>query len=139
MNGLQALQQINILIVVDAEGALASGNLGDNVYLIDSAKHFGSGSEGQQELVTSCRDGQILIWSVTPVDPGTDVEIAGFTGQMIDQRVCTPAQSTLPGGDVVWSARVETQGATAQYQYSCTLTFDGKAMNFDPYLNVTAH
>ena len=138
MSNLASIKQINVLIVVDVEGALSSGDLGANVYLIDSNKHFGSGSEGQAELITACQDGQILIWSVTPVNPGDDAEITGFTGQMVSQNICAPQQSTLPTGDVIWSGRVESQGATAQYQYSCTLSFDGKNMTFDPFLNVKA-
>lgn len=138
MVDLATLAQINVLIVVDVEGALSSGDLGNNVYLIDTAKHFGSGREGQQELQTACRDGQVIIWSVTPVNPGTDVEISAFTGQMVEQSVCKPVQTKLPSGDVVWSARVETRGDAGTYQYSCELTFDGKPMSFDPFLNVVA-
>lgn len=131
------MKEINILIVVDTEGALASGNLGGNVYLIDTNKFFGSYNIGQEELVTACMDGQIIIWSVTPVNPGNDAQISGFTGTMIDDKVCVPAKGTLPGtGAVVWSARVQSQGATGKYQYSCDLTFDGKTMTFDPYINV---
>lgn len=131
------VNEINVLIVVDVEGALASGDLSSNVYLIDTNKYFGSYSEGQEELVTTCSDGQIIIWSVASVNPGNDAEITGFTGQMIDQKICLPKQSTLVTGETVWSGRVESQGATAKYQYSCTLSFDGKAMTFDPFLNVT--
>ncbi|MFJ4376367.1 hypothetical protein ACIP1T_27605 [Pseudomonas japonica] len=129
--------EIYVLVVVDVEGALASGDLGSNVYLVDTNKYFGSSSEGQEELITSCTDGQIVIWSVSPINPGDDAEITGFSGQIIDQKICQPQQSTLVSGETVWSGRVESQGATAQYQYSCTLSFDGKAMTFDPYLNVT--
>lgn len=129
--------EIYVLVVVDVEGALASGDLGSNVYLVDTNKYFGSYSEGQEELVTSCSDGQIIIWSISPINPGDDAEITGFTGQMVDQKVCNPQQSTLVTGQTVWSARVESQGATAKYQYSCTLSFDGKSMTFDPFLNVT--
>lgn len=130
------MKQINVLIVVDIEGALASGNLGENVYLVDTNKYFGSGSEGQEELVTTCQDGQVIIWSVSPVNPGNDVHISGFTGQMVNEKVCVPEKTKMPDGSEVWSARVETQGAVAKYQYSCNLTFDGKTMTFDPYLNV---
>ncbi len=133
------MKQINVLIVVDVEGALASGDLGANVYLVDTNKHFSSGSEGQQELITACTDGQVVIWSVTPVDPGTDATIVAFSGQMIAQNVCVPVKSTEPGGGgVIWSGRVETQGVAAAYQYSCVLSFDGNQMTFDPYLNVKA-
>jgi len=129
--------QINVLIVVDVEGALASGNLDSNVYLVDTNKFFGSYGEGQEELVTSCTDGQIIIWSVTPINPGDDAEITGFTGQIISSGICKPQQITPVPGVVAWSGRVESQGATAQYQYSCTLSFDGKQMSFDPFLKVT--
>ena len=132
------VSEINVLIIVDVEGALASGNLGSNVYLIDTNKYFASSSEGQQELQTSCKDGQVIIWSVASINPGDDAEITGFTGQMIDQKICLPKQSTLVAGETVWAGRVESQGQTAQYQYSCTLSFDGKTMTFDPFLNVTA-
>ncbi|WP_110970060.1 alpha-pore-forming tripartite toxin MakABE regulator [Pseudomonas huaxiensis] len=130
--------EIYVLVVVDVEGALASGNLGSNVYLVDTNKYFGSSGEGQEELVTNCTDGQIIIWSVSPINPGDDAEITGFTGQAIDQKICIPQQSTLVTGETVWSARIESQGTTAKYQYSCTLSFDGNAMTFDPFLNVTA-
>lgn len=132
------MKQINVLMVVDVESALASNDLGSNIYLIDTNKYFGSGSEGQEELVTACSDGQIVIWSVASVDPGDDAEIVAFSGQIIDDNVCNPRQSNLPGGGVVWSGRVETQGKTQKYQYTCTLSFDGKQLSFDPFLNVTA-
>lgn len=132
------VSEINVLIIVDVEGALASGNLGSNVYLVDTNKYFGTSGEGQQELQTSCKDGQVVIWSVASINPGDDAEITGFTGQMIDQKICLPKQSTLVTGETVWAGRVESQGQTAQYQYSCTLSFDGTPMTFDPFLNVTA-
>lgn len=134
----QQANEINVLIVVDVEGALASGDLGSNVYLIDTNKHFGSGSEGQQELVTACSDGQIIIWSVASVNPGDDAEITAFLGAAVDQGVCVPKATTLVTGQTVWAGRVESQGKTAQYQYNCTLSFDGTPLTFDPFLNVTA-
>ncbi len=130
------MKEINVLIVVDVEGALASNDLGANVYLIDTNKYFGSGSEGQEELVTACLDGQVVIWSVTPVNPGNDTQITGFGGQAIDEKVCVPKETDLPTGETVWAGRVESQGTAAQYQYNCTLSFDGRNMAFDPFLNV---
>jgi hypothetical protein len=132
------LNEVNVLIVVDVEGALASDDLGSNVYLIDTNKHFGSGGEGQDELVTACEDGQILVWSVAAVNPGNNAEIAGFKGQIIDQKICLPKQGTTATGMTFWSGRVESQGTSSTYQYSCTLSFDGKAMDFDPFLKVSA-
>lgn len=135
---LNQAKQINVLIVVDVVGALASGDLGANVYLIDSNKYCGSGNEGQQELVTACIDGQVINWSVASVDPGTDAELVGFTGQMVNQKICVPQQITPVSGETYWAGRVESQGTVAQYQYSCTLSFDGKSMTFDPFINVKA-
>ncbi|QGT81372.1 hypothetical protein [Pseudomonas coronafaciens] len=131
-----ALNTLNVLIVVDVEGATTSGDLGSNVYLIDSSKYFGSGQEGQDELVTACVDGQIIIWSITPVNPGDDAQISGFTGQMVDSGVCSPKQVTIQPGETAWSGRVESQGKTGNFQYTCNLSFEGKVMSFDPFLNV---
>jgi hypothetical protein len=128
------MNNIDVLIVVDVQGALA-GSLQDNVYLIDTNKHVGSGSEGQVELRTSCQDGQVINWSVTPVSPSSDVNITAFTGQMISDEVCVPQQVTALGV-TYWTARVEARGAKGSQQYSVELTMDGKTMSFDPFLMI---
>lgn len=128
-----AMQTIDVLIIVDVEGALASGNLTENVYLVDSNKYFGSGSEGQAELKTACKDGQLIAWSVTPVSPSTQVEITQFTGQMVSDKICVPQPVTTPES-TYWEGRVEAQGTASTQQYSVNLTMDGREMGFDPYL-----
>ena len=129
---LERLAQVDVLIVVDVEGALA-GTLQDNVYLIDTNKYVGSGNEGQAELRTKCSEGQTIVWHVTPVSPASNVTITQFTGQMIDDKICVPKQYDSPDGPY-WSGLVESQGTTGQQQYSVVLTMDGKAMTFDPFL-----
>lgn len=129
-----ALAQIDVLIVVDVEGALA-GALQDNVYLVDTNKYVGSGNEGQVELKTACSEGQTITWNVTPIAPTSNVVITQFTGQMIDDKICVPQSYNSPDGPY-WSGIVEAQGATGQQQYSIVLTMDGKAMSFDPYLEI---
>ena len=131
------MKTIEVLIVVDVEGALASGDLQGNVYMIDTNKHVGSSNEGQAELFTACKDGQKIIWNVTPVSPSSDVEITQFTGQMINDKFCVPKQVTTPDGSF-WQGQVESQGATGNQQYSVVLTMDGKAMTFDPFLVIGA-
>jgi len=131
-----AKNQIDVLIVVDVEGALA-GSLQDNVYLVDTNKYVGSGNEGQVELKTSCSDGQIITWNVTGVSPDSQVEITQFTGQMIDNKLCNPVQVQSPAGDY-WEGRVESQGQSGQQQYSVVLTMDGAAKSFDPFLMISA-
>jgi hypothetical protein len=130
------MKNVDVLIVVDVEGALA-GALDDNVYMIDTNKHVGSGNEGQRELQTACVDGQIITWQIAPVSASSDVEITGFTGQMIDDKICVPQQVTVLG-NTYWEGRVEAQGVTGSQQYSVVLTADGKAMSFDPYLVIGA-
>ncbi|WP_437631612.1 alpha-pore-forming tripartite toxin MakABE regulator [Sorangium sp. So ce854] len=136
-DNLRSMNNVDVLIVVDAEGALASGDLQGNVYMIDTNKHVGSSSEGMAELYTACKDGQIIVWNVAPVSPSSDVEITQFTGQMVNDRVCVPQQVTTPDGDY-WEGRVESQGTVGTQQYSVVLTMDGKAMTFDPFLKIGA-
>ena len=129
------MSNVSVLIVADTLNAVASGDLQSNVYLVDSNKYMGSGAEGQAELVTACNDGQIVNWRITPVSPDTDIKITGFTGQMIGANICNPVKQGIEG-DTYWSGRVETQGSTAQYQYSVNVSIDGRQMTFDPFLNV---
>jgi hypothetical protein len=129
------LNRINILIAVDVVGALAAGTLQGYVYLVDTNKYLGSWQEGQSTLNTVCQDGQLLTWCVTSVDPGNDVEIAGFSGAMVDGRICLPAQDPI-AGNTVWNARVESQGAFASYPYSVTLAMSGQSMAFSSFLKV---
>lgn len=129
------MKEVDVLVVVDTEGALSSGDLQNNVYLIDTNKYMGSWGEGSCELTTNCMDGEIVKWRVTSVDPGNDVNIVGFTGQIIDQSICTPSQQGIED-DIFWEGRVETRGSTSSYQYSIVLQMEGKKMSFDPFLNV---
>lgn len=129
------MKEVNVLIVVDVVGALTH-DLGSNVYLIDTNKHIGSGGEGQEELLTACNDGQTLVWSVVPVNPGNDVKITGFKGEVMDKKICVPRRETS-AGETVWKGRVESRGDSGKYQYSCILSFDGKQMEFDPFLQVS--
>ncbi|XYI04250.1 hypothetical protein ACMHYB_60595 [Sorangium sp. So ce1128] len=131
------MNTIDVLIVVDVEGALASGDLQGNVYMIDTNKHVGSSNQGQGELYTACKDGQLIAWNVAPVSPASDVDITQFTGQMVNDKVCVPKQVTTPDGDY-WECRVESQGMQGNWQYSVVLTMDGKAMTFDPFLKIGA-
>lgn len=131
------MKNVDVLIVVDTLGALSSGDLGANVYLIDTNKYVGSGNEGQKELRTACKDGQIIKWRVSPVSPDNNAEINEFKGQIITENICNPVKQGIEG-DVYWEGRVETHGKSATYQYTVQLTIDGRAMNFDPFLVVKA-
>lgn len=126
---------VSVLIVVDVEGAMANG-LGNNVYLVDTNKYVGSGSEGQAELQTACSNNDTINWTIAPVAPGTNVQITGFTGQMVNDGICRPQQVNAPG-DVYWSGIVQSQGQNGQQQYSVTVSFEGQSQTFDPFLNIS--
>ena len=131
------MSTINVLIVVDALGAATSGNLQDNVYLIDTNKHNGSGSEGQAELYTACKStnqgGDTIVWAVAPVDPATDVSINSFTGTMIDERALIPSANSNGS----WSGALSPNLPAGNIQYSVVLDIDNNPMNFDPFLKVS--
>jgi len=130
------MSTINVLIVVDALGATTSGNLGANVYMIDTNKHDGSGNEGQDELYTACKSssqgGDTIVWAIAPVDPGSDVSIAGFTGTMISGKYLLPEE--YPNGS--WSGALVPNLGSENIQYSVTISIDGKQYSFDPFLKV---
>lgn len=130
------MSNVDVLIIVDVDGALANG-LGDNVYLVDTHKHVGSGQEGQSELQTACVDGDTITWHVAPVSPSSQIEITAFTGQMVDDHQCTPQKFNDLNGPF-WQGRVESQGVASTQQYSVTMTAAGSPpMSFDPFLVIS--
>lgn len=128
------MKEINVLIVVDVENALATNDLGDNVYLIDNNKNSGSYDEGKDELVTACYNGQIINWSVVGVVAENQVEINAFTGDMINDNICVP-QKTPSLGRTNWQGGVNDTKPGDKVQYSVELQMNGSTvLRFDPYL-----
>jgi hypothetical protein len=125
----------SILIVVDTEGALASGSLMNNVYIVDTNKYLGSWQEGTDSLHTVCQDGQTLNWRVTSVNNGNDVEISEFNGDMVTKQACVPAKLGL-SIDVYWAGLVQTKGIFASYPYTITLSINDKTLSFSPFIKV---
>lgn len=127
---------VDVLVVVDVDGALASNNLGNNLYMVDTNKFLGSFQEGGPELVTMLDSGDRVTWSVTPIDPATNVKIHGFSGQAVGTNI-TPAQQPDESWTSIFSAAPPTPGS--KFQYTMTLVFDNnEQMNFDPYLQVAS-
>jgi hypothetical protein len=132
------MSNVDVLVIVDVDGALGSG-LGNNVYLVDTNKYVGVGSslEGQSELHTACVDGDTITWHVAPVSPSSQIEITAFTGQMVDDKQCTPQKFTDLNGPF-WQGRVESQGVASTQQYSVTMKAPGSPpMSFDPFLVIS--
>lgn len=121
-----------VLIVVDAAGALASGGLKNNCYMVDNNHYLGSWREGSEELHTVCQDGQQIVWDVAPVSPDTQVAITGFSGRMVEEGVCAPKR--LPDGS--WAGRVESRGVFASFPYAVTLAINKTEMKATCFIKV---
>ncbi|WP_437631613.1 alpha-pore-forming tripartite toxin MakABE regulator [Sorangium sp. So ce854] len=129
------MNRICALIVVDAEGALSGGSASENSYLVDTNGFLGSWREGTSSLHTVCQDGQVVVWSVTPVSPGGDVSITGFSGAMVSSGACAPAADD-DLGEGAWSGRVESRGAFQSYEYTVSLSVGGSPMSLSAFLKV---
>ncbi|MEO1088239.1 MAG: hypothetical protein AAFY88_28750, partial [Acidobacteriota bacterium] len=88
------MTEIDILMMVDVEGALSSGNLGANIYLVDTTGYLGIGREGIAELVTVAANGDVLKWTVAPVQPSAVVSIHSFEGAAVPTHI-NPVQDPL--------------------------------------------
>ncbi|MCE9685667.1 inclusion body family protein [Shewanella sp. AS16] len=124
---------IDVLVIVDAERALATGNLGAHVLLADSTGQ--NSSTWGAELTTTCHNGQTINWRVEAVSPSSAVAIVQFTGQAVSTEVIAPNKQTSGSNNPFWTSEVETR-TCANYQYSIVLDLDGKQMTFDPFINV---
>ncbi|EED4925064.1 hypothetical protein WP05_22875 [Salmonella enterica subsp. arizonae] len=91
------MKTVDILIVVDAAGTLASGAPDGNACLIDTNGFLGSWGEGTSALYTVVQDGTLIQWAVVPVRVVDDVSIAGFSGVMVDRKICLPLPETADG------------------------------------------
>jgi hypothetical protein len=123
---------LSVLLVVDTAGALATGSLSGNCYMVDTNGYLGSWGEGTPALHTVCEDGQTLVWSVAPVSADAQVTITGFSGDMVAQSVCRPAVNAAG----VWAGVVETHGAFASYAYTVTVSIGGAALSVGCYVKV---
>jgi hypothetical protein len=76
--------------------------------------------------------GDTIVWSVAPIDPGTEVAIIGFTGAAVNVNI-TPVANANGSWSSIFAAAPYQSGN--QYQYSVTLNFEGgDPQSFDPFL-----
>ncbi len=132
---------VDVLIVVDTEGAITSGNLGANVYLMDNQGYLGVGREGITELVTPVANADVVNFSVAPVQAGGVVAIDSFFSNPgnYDHKAAIPKYLDPEKNPVTgeWSSEFKSTDASGtKYQYSVRLIFQGHVMAFDPYLKL---
>lgn len=94
---------------------------------------MGSGGEGTQALTTVLDDGDLIQWSVAPVQPDGVVTIAKFAGTAVTNQNIEPFYNPQTE---VWSAQFHSKAAkeTDSIQYNAYLDFEGDQLPFDPYL-----
>jgi len=129
------MRTIDILVIIDCLGAIASGNLKSNAYIVDINGYEGSWNEGTSQLVTVCQDGQELSWGISSVNPGNQVNIVNFSGQLISSKICNPQKQGIPGTET-WKGKVQSREGIGQYNYTLTLSINGKSMSFDAFIKV---
>jgi hypothetical protein len=129
------MNEINVVIVVDTEGALSSGSLEANVYMVDTNKYIGSWQQGQSDLHTVCQDGQTVKWWAEALNSGESLDIKEFGGQIVSTKICIPKEDPYSGNGA-WDGQVETKGSIGSYIYSVTLDLDSKSMTFNAHLKV---
>lgn len=129
------MKRIQLLVIVDADGALLSRNLFNNVYMVDTSKWLGSWNEGACDLHTVCQDEQLIVWSVASISSDNQVNIKGFSGDLINKKICNPQQQGI-SSDVYWEGRIETRGSFGRFDYNIILTIDGIDLTFSPYIDV---
>ncbi len=127
------MSSVFIIVIVDVEGALSSNDLNSNVYAVDSVGYMGTYGEGTSDLSSKVSSGQIVQWSIVPVQPNGVVSISGFGGPAVDQGVITPCQEV--GGSYGSEFKSVADSGT-QYQYVVVLDFEGRIMKFDLFLVV---
>ena len=137
------MAEVNVLVIVDVLGAATNGGLANNVWMIDTGKYLGT-QECGNELVTLVNQGDTVAWTVTAVDPGTNVQFASgqpFTTLQTNPptipSVINPQQN--PINTAQFEGRFSPPGGTAAgttYQYSIALTMDGQTQSFDPFLKL---
>ena len=94
------MRTTTILSLVDVIGALSSGSLQDNVYLMDDNRPQGAPRDATGTLATSVRAGDTLMWTDLQMEFETDISLLGVWG--IPPDVCVPVRVLLPGTDVVY-------------------------------------
>jgi hypothetical protein len=126
---------VEVLIAVDVAGALSSGSLNNNIYMMDTSGYLGSTGEGTNELQTRVTNAEIITWSVRPIDPATNVTVQSWGGNAVANGNIAPAFDQTTNS---WSAQfmpTPPYAAGQSYQYNATLQFNGsETLGFDPFL-----
>ncbi|MBB4919775.1 hypothetical protein ACFY19_02725 [Streptosporangium saharense] len=104
-------EKVNIIVMVDAVGALSDRTLHNgNLSLIDDST-AGSRHQGTPDLVTAVVPGQVVHWTPIHVDVQTPVEIQSI--EFLSGAAVPPPAETAPEPASDWTADEAAPGGTA--------------------------
>jgi hypothetical protein len=135
---------INIMIAVDVVTAVATANNGTNpktitrgLYMIDTTGYLGTAETGN-ELVTPCSPGDVLVWTVYPIDPGTNIAISGIVGQAVSDQTFQRIRPDETASGTPYYTCVINQGSApgSTHQYSVNFSISGVAYTYDPFVKI---
>lgn len=135
---------INVLVAVNTTGALEANNgeignktVGDFVYMADdsdttypAAQNYET--EGTDELLTYCQDGDTIIWRVYSINQQPSISITGIRGD-VNSTFTNFNPTPISGHDGQWWSAV-IHGTGTSVQYSVYLSIGGVPVSFDPHI-----
>ncbi|QVN21415.1 hypothetical protein [Burkholderia pyrrocinia] len=135
---------INILVAVNTTGAVNANNgdipgktVGDFVYMADDSDTTYAAAEnykteGTDELLTYCNDGDALIWRVYSINQQPSISITGITGN-VNTTFNDFNPQPIPGHNGQWWSAV-IHGTGTNVQYSVNLLIGDVPVSFDPHI-----
>ncbi len=131
--------QLAIVVAVDAVGALATGTLSGNIWLVDGNRYRGSTGEGSEQLETAVEGAQIMNWLVAPLDGTMAVALESIGGEAVEREIMVAHQYESPelgeGKGYWWGAMVDAT-RPGRYSYNLELDVQGTKMVFTSYVRV---
>lgn len=134
--------QLAIVVTIDQKGALESGSLDGNIYLVDNNTHAGSTGQGTQDLVTHIEGSQIMNWLVLGLDlAGPPVTLEKVGGEAVRKNVMVPQQFESPelgeGLGLWWGATVDSKCDGKEFEYTLKFKVGDQIMKHDS--NIVVH
>ncbi|AOK62307.1 hypothetical protein [Burkholderia ubonensis] len=134
---------VNILVAVNVANAVTEStnngqNVGNYVYMMDDVIvddiNKPNTTEGTDELLTYCNDGDTLRWTIYSIDPDQNVKITGITGDIVQKLDFKPSADN--NAQTVWSGIVHGTGDNVQYSLQLLLNNHTPGY-FDPHVTST--
>ncbi|RKE36403.1 hypothetical protein B0G76_2581 [Paraburkholderia sp. BL23I1N1] len=129
------MSQVNILVAVNVAQAIATGELGNYVYMMDDSLTGQSAGEGGDELSTVCENGDKIVWRVDSIDPDQHVSIDHFEGDIKTTGMINPAPYPQTDSDT-WGGKINCAGNKVEYRMYLKLN-NKIVQGFDPFITAT--